>query len=79
MKDIFFHPGEERLPRIASTYHRDGGALTKIDQQARLANTTYFSGAGGLMTDAEDYLGRLNNQVQHLSGRVLRWEPTTSI
>jgi hypothetical protein len=21
----------------------------------------------------------LNNQVQHLSGRVLRWEPTTSI
>ena len=23
--------------------------------------------------------GRLNNQVQHLSGRVLRWEPTTSI
>jgi hypothetical protein len=24
-------------------------------------------------------LGRLNNQVQHLSGRVLRWEPTTSI
>jgi hypothetical protein len=24
-------------------------------------------------------LGGLNNQVQHLSGRVLRWEPTTSI
>jgi hypothetical protein len=23
--------------------------------------------------------GGLNNQVQHLSGRVLRWEPTTSI
>src|SRR5215475_7834245 len=56
MKHIFFHPQEEGLPRIASTYHRDGGALTKVDQQARLANTTYFSGAGGLMTDAEDYL-----------------------
>jgi CubicO group peptidase (beta-lactamase class C family) len=56
MKDIFFHPPEERLPRIASTYHRDGGALTKVDQQTRIANTTYFSGAGGLMTDAEDYL-----------------------
>jgi tripartite-type tricarboxylate transporter receptor subunit TctC len=24
-------------------------------------------------------VGGLNNQVQHLSGRVLRWEPTTSI
>jgi CubicO group peptidase (beta-lactamase class C family) len=47
LKDIFFHPGEESLPRIASTYHRDGGALTKVDQQTRLANTTYFSGAGG--------------------------------
>jgi CubicO group peptidase (beta-lactamase class C family) len=56
MKDIFFHPPEERLPRIASTYHRDGEALTRVDQQTRIANTTYFSGAGGLMTDAEDYL-----------------------
>ena len=25
------------------------------------------------------YEGGLNNQVQHLSVRVLRWEPTTSI
>jgi CubicO group peptidase (beta-lactamase class C family) len=56
MKDIFFHPAEEHLPRVATTYHRDGGALTKVDQQTRLANMTYFSGAGGLMTDAEDYL-----------------------
>jgi hypothetical protein len=27
----------------------------------------------------DQWLGGLNNQVQHLFGRVLRWEPTTSI
>jgi CubicO group peptidase (beta-lactamase class C family) len=56
MKDISFHPSKDDSPRIATTYHRDGETLTKVDQQARLANTTYFSGAGGLMTDVEDYL-----------------------
>lgn len=56
MKEVFFHPPEERLARIASTYHRDGAALTKVDQGIRLANTTYFAGSGGLMADAEDYL-----------------------
>jgi CubicO group peptidase (beta-lactamase class C family) len=73
MKDIFFHPGEERTQRIASTYHRDGGALTKVDQQTRLANTTYFSGAGGLMTDAEDYLqfGQMLLNGGQLNGKRL--------
>ena len=73
MKDIFFHPAEERPPRIASTYHRDGGALAKVDQQARLANTTYFSGAGGLMTDAEDYLqfGQMLLNGGELNGKRL--------
>jgi hypothetical protein len=31
------------------------------------------------LTSIIDSKGWLNNQVQHLSGRVLRWEPTTSI
>ena len=56
MKDISFHPSQDRLPRIAEMYHRADNALTKVDTSARLSNTTYFSGAGGLMTDAEDYL-----------------------
>ena len=56
MKDIFFHPPEDRLARIASTYHRDKSVLTKVDMQARLDNASYFSGSGGLMTDTEDYL-----------------------
>ena len=73
MKDIFFHPREERAPRIASTYHRDDGALIKVDQQTRLANTTYFSGAGGLMTDAEDYLqfGQMLLNGGQLNGKRL--------
>ena len=73
MKNIFFHPAEERAPRIASTYHRDDGALTKVDQQTRLANTTYSSGAGGLMTDAEDYLqfGQMLLNGGQLNGKRL--------
>jgi CubicO group peptidase (beta-lactamase class C family) len=71
MADTFFHPAPDRLPRVATTYHRAEGALRPVDMQARLANTTYFSGAGGLMTDAADYLqfgqmlldgGRLNGK-----------------
>ena len=73
MKEIFFHPPEDRLPRIATTYHRQEGALTKVDQQARLSNTTYFSGAGGLMTDAEDYLqfGQMLLNGGELNGKRL--------
>jgi CubicO group peptidase (beta-lactamase class C family) len=56
MKDVFFHPPNDHVTRIATTYHREGGSLTKVDQSNRLSNTTYFSGAGGLMTDAEDYV-----------------------
>ena len=56
MHEITFHPGDDKLPRVATMYHRANGALETGDTRARLANTTYFSGAGGLMTDAEDYL-----------------------
>lgn len=73
MKDIFFHPPDDRLTRIATTYHREGGALTKVDQGVRLANTTYFSGAGGLMTDAEDYVqfGQMLLNGGQLNGKRL--------
>jgi CubicO group peptidase (beta-lactamase class C family) len=56
MKDTVFHPAEDRLPRVATMYHRAVNALDKADTRDRLSNMTYFSGAGGLMTDAEDYL-----------------------
>ena len=56
MKDTFFHPAEDRLSRVVSMYRRGANALEKVDMSDRMNNTTYFSGAGGLMTDAEDYL-----------------------
>jgi CubicO group peptidase (beta-lactamase class C family) len=56
MKDITFHPADDKLSRIATMYHRAGDTMTKVDTSVRLNNTAYFSGAGGLMADAEDYL-----------------------
>jgi CubicO group peptidase (beta-lactamase class C family) len=73
MTDTFFHPASDRLPRVATTYHRADGALRSVDMQARLANTTYFSGAGGLMTDAADYLqfGQMLLDGGELNGKRL--------
>jgi CubicO group peptidase (beta-lactamase class C family) len=73
MKDIFFHPTADRLPRVATTYHRAGNGLEKVDMQARLENTTYFSGAGGLMTGAEDYVqfGQMLLNGGELNGKRL--------
>jgi CubicO group peptidase (beta-lactamase class C family) len=73
MKDIFFHPTGNSLPRVATTYHRAGNALEKVDMQARLDNTTYFSGAGGLMTGAEDYVqfGQMLLNGGELNGKRL--------
>jgi len=73
MKDIFFHPPEDRQARIASMYHRDSGTLQKADTRDRLTNTTYFSGSGGLMTDAEDYVqfGQMLLNGGELNGKRL--------
>jgi CubicO group peptidase (beta-lactamase class C family) len=73
MGEIFFHPSADRLPRVATNYHRADGELRRVDMQARLANTTYFSGAGGLMTDAEDYLqfGQMLLDGGQLNGKRL--------
>jgi CubicO group peptidase (beta-lactamase class C family) len=78
MTDTFFHPTADRMPRVATTYHRADGALRPVDMQARLANTTYFSGAGGLMTDAADYLqfGQMLLDGGKLNGKRLL-SPTT--
>lgn len=56
MKDITFHPAKEQLSRVTTMYHRANNELSKVDTSARMNNTSYLSGAGGLMTDAEDYL-----------------------
>jgi CubicO group peptidase (beta-lactamase class C family) len=73
MKDTFFHPAEDRLPRIPTSYHRGGDALQKTENQNRLVSTTYFSGAGGLMASAEDYaqFGEMLLEGGQLNGKRL--------
>jgi CubicO group peptidase (beta-lactamase class C family) len=55
MKNTFFYPPQDRLPRVATAYHRAADALQKVENPNFLVSTTYFSGAGGLLSDAEDY------------------------
>lgn len=55
MKTTAFHPGDDRWPRVVTAYHRADGTLTKTQSPNRLQSKTYFSGAGGLVSTAEDY------------------------
>jgi CubicO group peptidase (beta-lactamase class C family) len=73
MKDTFFHPPEDRLPRVATSYHRAGDMLQKVETQNRLVSSTYFSGAGGLMASAEDYVqfGEMLLEGGQLNGKRL--------
>ncbi len=73
MKDITFHPAQEQLSRVATMYHRANNELTKVDTSARINNVSYFSGAGGLMSDAEDYLqfGEMLANGGQLNGKRL--------
>jgi CubicO group peptidase (beta-lactamase class C family) len=53
MKDTGFVPAPDQAPRVATLYQRKGNVLIAAPREA---TTSYFSGAGGLMSTAEDYL-----------------------
>ena len=55
MKETFFHPGTALWPRVATGYERKGNSLKKAENANFLASEVYFSGAGGLMSTADDY------------------------
>lgn len=55
MNTTAFHPGDSNWPRVVSAYHRDSGRLQKVQNPNRLQSKSYFSGAGGLVSTAEDY------------------------
>ena len=55
MKTTAFHPGDDRWPSVVTAYHRADGTLTKTQTPNRLQSKTYFSGAGGLVSTAEEY------------------------
>jgi CubicO group peptidase (beta-lactamase class C family) len=73
MKEIFFHPDEDRVVRIPSTYHRAGDALQKTDGMNRAYGAAYFSGAGGLMATTEEYakFGEMLLEGGQLNGKRL--------
>ena len=78
MKETFFHPGEERRPRVVTAYHRADGELKKTANPDWLVSKTYFSGGGGLLSTAEDYArfaGMLANGGEGNGHRLL--SPTT--
>jgi CubicO group peptidase (beta-lactamase class C family) len=54
MKDTFFYPAEGN-PRMATRYTRGEKGLEKQNNPGFM-NGAYFSGGGGLMSTAEDYL-----------------------
>ncbi|HWF10711.1 MAG TPA: serine hydrolase domain-containing protein [Bryobacteraceae bacterium] len=81
MKDITFHPAQAQMPRVAIMYHRQDGTLKKVDTSARIDNMTYFSGAGGLMSDAEDYVqfGQMLANGGQLNGKRLLGTKTVEL
>jgi len=71
MKDTFFYPADGN-PRMVTRYARGQGGQLEKQGLANFFNGAYFSGGGGLMSTAEDYMqfaqmllngGRLNGKV----------------
>lgn len=56
MKDTFFYPPGDRRSRLATLYNKSPKGLVKAANQDGFSLKTYFSGGGGLMSTAEDYL-----------------------
>src|ERR1700686_1368177 len=77
MKDTFFYPPGDRLPRVATIYQRTPEGLQRAPDQ-RVTPGRYFSGGGGLMSTAEDYLqfGQMLVNGGQLNGKRLL-SPTT--
>ena len=56
MKDTFFYPPDALRPRLVTLYRRSPNGLEKVPNQDGFSSKTYFSGGGGLMSTAGDYL-----------------------
>jgi CubicO group peptidase (beta-lactamase class C family) len=71
MKDIFFYLDAAHQPRQVTLYQRNAGALQK--QPTIPGSQVYFSGAGGLLSTAEDYLplGQMLVNGGQLNGKRL--------
>jgi CubicO group peptidase (beta-lactamase class C family) len=73
MKEISFFDGETPVARLATMYQRRDGKLQKPANTPALGSRVYFSGGGGLMSTAEDYipLGQMLVNGGSLNGKRL--------
>lgn len=90
MRDTVFWPSAEQRQRLVGNYAKSSSGLVARSDPDRLSSDVYFSGAGGLMSTAEDYArfasmlangGELNG-VRILSPRTVElmhaaWIPDT--
>jgi CubicO group peptidase (beta-lactamase class C family) len=80
MRDTFFYPADGH-PRLVTLYQRTAEGPLRKQATPNFMNGAYFSGGGGLMSTAEDYLQfaqmLLNGGV--LSGRRLLGERTVTL
>jgi len=79
MKDTFFYPPDDRRSRMVTLYNKSPIGLVRAPNQEGFSLKSYFSGGGGLMSTAEDYLqfaqmllngGELNGR-RYLSPRTV--------
>ena len=79
MKDTGFALTPVIQPRLVTLYRRGQNGLERLPDQSGLSSATYFSGAGGLVSTAEDYAqfgtmlvngGELNGK-RYLSPRTI--------
>jgi CubicO group peptidase (beta-lactamase class C family) len=56
MKDTGFSPTGDGSSRLVTMYRRANGGLERVENQNQNISGVYFSGAGGIMTTAADYL-----------------------
>ena len=73
MKDTFFVLPEDRESRFAPVYRRTAKGLEKANMPREWFGKTYFSGAGGLVSTAEDYFrfGQMLLNGGELNGKRL--------
>ena len=71
MQETAFHASEALAPRLVTAYRRTPDGIVRDTNPDRMQSRVFFSGAGGLVTTAEDYLrfgqmllngGELNGQ-----------------
>jgi CubicO group peptidase (beta-lactamase class C family) len=73
MKDTVFNATDDRSPRLATIYRKTANGLEKQTNPNQGVPTKYFSGAGGLMSTAEDYVqfGQMLLNGGQLNGKRL--------